>query len=118
MSVIPMWAKALILAAIIGGFYWVAYSNGKADCIAAQTESQLEQMKESRDYERGLMSDLRDTSQKLQDAILNVKTVVEFRDRVVTREVEKPIYQSCVVPESGVEIINDSVDQLNALRGK
>jgi hypothetical protein len=37
----------------------------------------------------------------------------------VTTEVEKPIYKECVVPASGIEILNTQVEELNkSIRGE
>lgn len=114
--IIPTWAKVLILAALIGGIYYSGYNEGKNDCLAKQTSSELNTLKESVAYERGLEAHLRETSTKLQDALVNVREVVQWRERVVTKEVGKPVYGSCSVPESGVAILNANADEYNNLR--
>ncbi len=116
--IIPTWAKILLVIALMGGLYYLGYNEGENDCIAKQTTSELSTLKESVDYERGLMDDLRVTSIKLQDALTNVRTVTEWRTRTVTNEVEKPVYKSCIIPASGVEILNENVAKLNGLRSK
>jgi len=37
----------------------------------------------------------------------------------VTTEVEKPIYKECIIPSSGIEILNTQVEELNkSIRGE
>lgn len=116
--IIPTWAKILIILALMGGLYYTGYNEGKNDCIAKQTTSELTTLKDSVAYERGLMDELRVTSTKLQDALVNVRTVTEWRTRTVTNEIEKPVYKSCIIPDTGVEILNMNVEKLNGLRSK
>lgn len=116
--IIPFWAKVLIVIALMGGLYYTGYNEGKNDCIAKQTTSELSTLKESVAYERGLMDELRVTSAKLQESLTNVRTVTKWRERVLTKEVEKPVYKSCIVPESGAQILSENVDKLNSLRSK
>lgn len=116
--IIPFWAKILIAIALMGGLYYTGYNEGKNDTIAEQTSSELSTLKESVAYERGLMDELRVTSTKLQDALTNVRTVTEWRTRTVTKEIEKPVYSQCIVPDTGVQILNENVEKLNGLRSK
>lgn len=117
--IIPTWAKVLIVLALIGGIYFAGYSEGKSDCLSDRTESELTTLKESIAYERTLQDRLRETSLDLQNALTNVRTVTEWRTNTVTREVKgDPIYQSCTMPATGVEIINQNVEKLNGLRSK
>lgn len=50
---------------------------------------------------------------KLQTLAGKVRTIV----KTVDKEIEKPIYKECVLPESGVAVINNTANILNEARG-
>lgn len=115
-SVIPPWVKYLAVALLIAGFSWFWYDKGyDARDLEVKTEqlASIEQLaKDKAEKEK----ELRDTSQKLQDALADVKVKVVYVDRVTRTEVEKPVYSQCIVPESGGVLINQNADTFNSLR--
>lgn len=115
-SLIPPWVKYLAVAVLIAGFSWFWYDKGyDARDLEVKTEqlASIEQL--AKDKEK-VEADLRNTSQKLQDALTDVKVKVVYVDRVTRTEVEKPVYSQCVVPESGGILINQNADTFNSLR--
>jgi hypothetical protein len=126
--VIPTWVKvvgfSLILAAIIGGSAHLGYNYGydkrdvaaKADVIAQQqadlkAQQQLMADKKAlQDKYDGLSQELLDTQQKLQQAKSDVQV------KIVKEIHSNPVYQSCVVPPSGVQLLRDQAKQLNSIR--
>lgn len=47
-----------------------------------------------------------------------LKTKEKIINNTVVKEVEKPVYNQCLVPDTGVKIHNDAVDTLNETRKK
>jgi hypothetical protein len=114
--IIPFWAKALALALVIGGFSWFWYDKGyDARDLEVKTE-QLATIEELTKQKQAKEAELRDVSQKLQDALRDVRVEVVYVDRVTRREIEKPVYSQCVVPESGGILINQNAERFNQLR--
>lgn len=117
MTVIPPWVKILGILVAIVGIFLSGVNYGKSTTIAKYTDQTYTELKDSVKYERELQGKLMDVSTKLQDALVAVRTEVEYRDRVITKEIEKPVYKTCNVPESGVLILNDSARRYNEMRG-
>lgn len=114
--IIPFWAKALVLVLLLGGMSWFWYDKGyDARDLEVKTE-QLATIEDLTKQRQAKEAELRDTSQKLQDALTNVKVQVVYVDRVTRTEIEKPIYSQCIVPESGGILINQNAESFNNLR--
>jgi peptide subunit release factor RF-3 len=128
MSIIPLWVKILgfsvVLAIAIGGSGYLGYDYGfnKADDNAktavvaqqqadlkAQQEIQAEKDATDKKY-NALAQQLQDTQQQLQKANQNVKV------KVVHEIASNPVYHSCTMPASGVQLINDQARQYNSIR--
>lgn len=116
--IIPIWLKALLVLAVIAGWSAYCYDLGydKKD-LEVKTEY-IAKMEEAQKIERELREDLAKTSERLQKALGQVRIETVYVDRITTREIEKPIYSQCIVPESGVVIIRDNAERLNSLRDK
>lgn len=114
--IIPFWAKALVLVLLIGGLSWFWYDKGyDARDLEVKTE-QLATIEELTKQKQAKEAELRETSQKLQDALRDVRVEVVYVDRVTRREIEKPVYSQCIVPESGGILINQNAERFNNLR--
>ena len=115
-SLIPPWVKILVVVLLIGGFSWFWYDKGyDARDLEVKTEqlASIEQLAKDKAQKE---QELRDTSQKLQEALTDVKVKVVYVDRVTRTEVEKPVYSQCIVPESGGVLINQNAETFNSLR--
>lgn len=115
-SLIPPWVKILAVVLLIGGFSWFWYDKGyDARDLEVKTEqlASIEQLAKDKAQKE---QELRDTSQKLQEALTDVKVKVVYVDRVTRTEVEKPVYSQCIVPESGGVLINQNAETFNSLR--
>lgn len=117
MTVIPPWVKVLGILVVVAGIFLSGVNYGKSTTIAKYADQSYAALKESVKYERELQGKLMDVSEKLQNALTAVRTEIEYRDRVITREIEKPVYKTCIVPESGVSILNESARRYNEMRG-
>jgi len=117
-NIIPFWAKALILIAILGGIFGSGYYVGSYVCDNDHTKEQLASLNAAVEREHALEEDLRGVSARLQAALRDVQTLSASRSPVIMREVERPVYRSCSVPQSGVEVLNDNSSQYNNLRRK
>jgi hypothetical protein len=115
-SILPIWAKILIIAALFGIIFGSGcYAGGKwvradwdAEKVATlQAEAKLAKETQER-YD--------DVSSKLQAALQSTTTTERVIDRGVIREVQKPVYTACIVPETGVILLNDATKKLNAER--
>jgi len=116
-QLIPIWVKALVLIGLLGVVFYKVYDLGyDARDLEIKTE-QLQLLEDSRVREAALRAELAMTSMNLQEALQRVRVEVVYVDRVTRREIEKPIYSECLVPQSGVQLINENANRFNALRG-
>lgn len=126
--IIPSWVKylgiLLLLLGIVGGIFKLGdtYGYDRRDVIAKtevinQQRADAKAVEEQRVANKKLADDLATTSGQLQDA-LNTKLppVIQYVNRTVTKEVEKPVYLSCTIPASGVSVLTNTTNKLNQLR--
>lgn len=117
-SLIPWWVKALVVAAVIAAYSFFWYDIGYDQKDLEVKTAQLEFIKESQKREDELREKLATTSENLQAALQEVRVEVVYVDKITRTEIEKPVYQACIVPESGVIIMNRNAQTLNDLRSK
>lgn len=88
--------------------YSWGYDNAEAECERGRAElvNIIQQEKARRDQVVG------DYEKKLLEA----KPVKETIYRDVIREVEKPIYKECKIPDTGTVVLQHSSEKLNLLR--
>jgi hypothetical protein len=127
-DLIPEWVKVagvgIALAVVIGGSGYLGYDYGfsKADdkaqaAVVAQQQADLkaqDAIAAQRDATEkkydDLAQQLQTTQQQLQEATKNVKV------KVVKEISSNPVYHTCVMPASGVQLINDQARQYNSIR--
>lgn len=122
-DVIPSWLKwtaiavflvALLVAGAYGGYKY-------RDTTAQQQINKIDadNIKANQVYEdqiKNLIIVQHAISQQLQDQLAKQAVVVAPITKTVIKEVTKPVYLQCVVPDTGVLIWNDQATKLNALR--
>lgn len=115
-SLIPWWVKALVLAAILAAASYFWYDKGyDARDLEIKTE-QLIEIEELQAQKAAKEGELRDVSAALQESLANVRVEIVYIDKVVTKEIEKPVYSQCIVPESGVSLLRENAQKLNSTR--
>jgi len=114
--IIPAWVKYLVLAAIVAAYSFFWYNQGykNRDRQALQEQVKAQQLAEKKRQETQKRLD--DVSNRLQKALENVRVETHYIDRVITKEIEKPVYKNCVVPDTGSAVLNDNAERLNRLR--
>lgn len=124
---IPLWAKMLLMAGLLAVGVGVGYHYGfQSSQVHAQKQT-IEQLQKEQvanqqlqDKLDKLRADQQSTSAKLQDALSKLNNPqspeVKYVYRTITKEIEKPVYQQCVVPASGMHAINANATELNKLR--
>lgn len=117
-SIIPLWVKILIPLLIIGAWSYFCYDLGYDKKDLEHKTAILKEKDDQKKREDALRKELSETSEKLQNALSNIKTETVYVDRVVTKEIEKPVYGQCIVPDTGVELMRENADRLNNLRVK
>jgi N-methylhydantoinase A/oxoprolinase/acetone carboxylase beta subunit len=55
-------------------------------------------------------------SASLEVALAELKKKAKVITKVVEKEIEKPIYRDCVMPPTGVQLLNETARSLNASR--
>jgi hypothetical protein len=127
-NIIPLWVKAgaiaLVFAIAIGATARVSYKYGynESDVLAkaavihqrdTDLKAQADIMAKRQELEgkyNKLAFELQDTQQQLKEAKVNVKV------KVVKEIQSNPVYHTCVMPVTGVRLINDQATQLNNIR--
>lgn len=114
--IIPFWVKALVLVALLAGFGWLAmdYGYDRRD-LEVKTE-QLLAIEAAATREAEVRTELSGVSQQLQDALRDVKVEVVYVDRITRKEIEKPVYEACELPETGRLLLRETATRLNDIR--
>lgn len=115
-SLIPWWVKALVLAAIIGGIFGAGYKTATKVYQARADAALVQQLETEKKLVAETIARNQVVSEKLQTALGNVEVVDHYIIRRVTKEVEKPVYKECIVPSTGVDVINQAAVDFNKLR--
>lgn len=114
--IIPFWVKALALTALLAFASYQVYNLGyDARDLEIKTE-QLAVIEEAAKREREVRAELREVSGKLQDALRDVRVEVVYVDRVTRKEIEKPIYEACELPDTGRLLLRETAARYNQLR--
>lgn len=124
LSIIPMWAKALVIVVVLALLFGSGYKTGydvrdyeAQKIIIADQQVRQAAMTDLILKNQKLETDYAVQSQKLQEALTNTHTVVKYVNKAVNAEVAKnPIYHTCILPKSGVQVIIDSAQKLNDVR--
>lgn len=101
-----------LISAIGGSFFYGQRTQKEADEILAAKQQQVVQQQINQETDRR-----NQISSVFEAKLDNLKVVNTTINRNVKTEVQKQIYTDCKLPDSGVALINNSADALNAVRG-
>lgn len=101
---------------IVGLFYFV-YNKGYESAQTKYTNeynAQVLVLKDNqlKEYIR-LSQNYHTVSTEYQEFLKNNKATVEIIHDTKIKEIEKPVYSECIIPITGVQILNDSTRRLN-----
>ena len=127
MSVVPNWVILVVTVAVFsiafGGTYYLGRSAGSKAAELKHSKEVIVSLEDAAKRERLLRIDLeaerarlRDVSGKLQDALQNNSETGETNVQYITTEIEKPVYRDTRLPASGVSVLSESAQRLNATR--
>lgn len=114
--IFPLWLKIVLLLAVVSGYSWFWYNMGWNARDRDALNEKVEQIEKAEEVRKETQNRYDDVSSRLQDALSNVRVETKYVDRVITKEIEKPIYSACVLPDTGKVILNDNATRLNNLR--
>ena len=100
-------ALLLIAASFFAGF---KYSSALEESAKAKIALEKQEAINAEAERRHAIS--LDYEKKLQEARDKTKTIY----KTLEREIEKPIYKECVIPQSGVTRLNESAKEFNEIR--
>lgn len=110
----------IVALVLVGGLltktYYSGYTAGKEAC-ELKHQKEYEKLKE--DYEKQLDAERKkneDLATKLDNKLVEVKTITKVITRNVLKEIEKPVYHDCIVPDSGLRIRNEAAAKYNSSR--
>ena len=111
LSLLKYWKPIAIGIAIIAVFLaGVRYESAKCE---------IERLELIAEYTQLLQEEV-DRRQQISEIYEQQMAALRAQQREIIREVEveieKPIYKECKVPDSGIKLLNDTVDNLNKLR--
>jgi TorA maturation chaperone TorD len=103
--------SAALICAIGGSYFYGRNEQKTADQLVAAKQEQVlqQQINTETDRRNQIATDF-------ENKLDNLKIVNTTVNRTVTQELTKQIYTDCKLPDSGVALINNSADQLNAVR--
>lgn len=102
---------AVLFAALSGSFFFGRHVEGLENAQAL--EKQRVEMQAKIDTETDRRNEI---SARFEQKLDNIKIVNTTINNTVRHELEKQIYTECKLPDSGVQLINDNADKLNAVR--
>lgn len=127
-DIIPVWVKvaavSVVLAIAIGSTARVSYKYGFNERDVQAKSDTIAQQKADLEAQRKIMADRNALQGKYNDLaqeLINTKTELkeakaDVKTKVVKEIQSNTVYQSCVMPPSGVRIITDQAAKLNAIR--
>lgn len=101
-----------LVSAIGGSFFYGQRTQKEADQILAAKQQEVVQQQINQETDR--RNQIATDFEAKLDNLHIVNTTI---NRNVKTEVQKQIYTDCKLPDSGVALINNSADALNASRG-
>jgi hypothetical protein len=101
-----------LVSAIGGSFFYGQHTQKESDEIIAAKQQQVVQQQINAETDRR-----NQISSVFEAKLDNLHIVNTTITRNVKSEVQKQIYTDCKLPDTGVALINNSADALNAARG-
>ena len=108
--------KAIVIAGVAITVITGSFGSGYRYRGLIETERQAKLKEEYDDYINKQNEVNRNLSTQLEDALKKLKQNQRVVTKYVRVEVEKPVYRDCVVPSSGVQLLNETADKLNGTR--
>jgi hypothetical protein len=109
--VLQYWKQFALALAFVGAFLaGVKYESNSCEVEKQQIINEYTQMIQDEVDRRYKIST------EYEDKIANLKGETRTIIETIEVEVVKPIYKDCKVPESGVKLLNDSINRFNSLR--
>lgn len=110
-TLLKYWKPIAIGVAIIGVFFaGVRYKSASCEVEKLELIAQYTQMIQEEVDRRQQISEIYE--QQIAELRVQQREII----REVEVEIEKPIYKECKVPNSGIKLLNDTVDKLNNIR--
>jgi hypothetical protein len=100
-----------LIAAIGGSFFYGQHTQKEFDGLLAAKQQQVMQTKIDAETDRR-----NQIASVFEDKLDNLHIVNTTINRTVKTELQKQIYTDCKLPDSGVALINNNADLLNASR--
>lgn len=104
--------SAALIAAIGGSYFYGRHEQSTTDQLASAKQEQVLQAQINAEQDRR-----NQISTDFEAKLDNLHIVNTTINRNVKTEVQKQIYTDCKLPDSGVALINNTADALNAVRG-
>jgi hypothetical protein len=101
-----------LISAIGSSFFYGQHTQKEADGLVAAKQEQLVQQQINTETDRR-----NQIATDFESKLDNLHIVNTTINRNVKTEVQKQIYTDCKLPDTGVALINNSADALNAVRG-
>ncbi len=111
---------AIVFISIFGMGTWSGYKLGNNKYESLKLEVAQQEVARVTEYNRLIAEQSARTAEvesAYQEEIARLKTRVRTITKEVVREVEKPVYRECVLPESGRMLLDDAVRAANAATG-
>jgi hypothetical protein len=110
---------AIVIAVASASAFWGGYE--LRDLYAKRDQLKLEQEKQKIEEANKLTIQKKEDeyyqlSQSLEETLKKINQKAKVITKVVEKEIEKPIYRECVLPPSGVQLINNTATELNSSR--
>jgi hypothetical protein len=111
LTLVKYWKPIAVGIAIIGVFFaGIRYESAKCE---------IERLELIAEYTLMIQEEV-DRRQQISEVYEQQMAELRSQQREIIRavevEIEKPIYNECRVPESGIKLLNDTVNKLNNLR--
>jgi hypothetical protein len=103
-------AASVAIAFMAGSYFGYDYADSKCEADKRQA---LQSAVEQRDQQQDKYNRMAGWYEK---RLANVRKQERVVTKVVEKEIEKPVYSQCIIPDSGVQLLNDSASSFNSSR--
>ena len=111
------WKEILVSLIIVAGIAYISKRLYDVGYEAATVKCEMSR-KELRDAIAAEVARREKVEKEYDEVVNKTKEKVKVVTRTITKEVEKPIYKECKLPETGTAALRDVVKELNSVREK
>ena len=109
------WKEILLAVLVVSALGYVAYRIDDRGYQRAAAECE-QSRQELRDAVQAEITKRDKVAAEYEIKLANTKGKIVYIDKIITKEIEKPIYKECKIPPSGTVALKEVTKELNSIR--